>query len=177
MVKLFISHSSKDDGFVRGLRSALADHGQEGWIDSRELRGGDPLWAEIQQAIEAASAYAVVVSPEALQSKRVGKELRYALTVREQRGNEQFPVIPLSLDGTKLGVLEEIRPSPNVRASTKQIEVDAFRSRTLEVTGATFASVLDDPSGCSISRSETSQFLNRTKDGGRARRKTGSAEV
>ncbi len=107
MTKLFISHSSQDDAFVRELRAALADHGQAGWIDSRELRGGDPLWTEIKQAIEAASAYAVVVSPDALQSKWVGKELRHALAVRDQRGKDSFPVIPLSLNGTKLGVLEE----------------------------------------------------------------------
>ncbi|MEI2781738.1 MAG: toll/interleukin-1 receptor domain-containing protein [Candidatus Competibacter sp.] len=79
MDKLFISHSSQDDGFVRDLRAALADHGQDGWIDSRELRGGDPLWLEIKKAIDAASAYAVVVSTDALQSKWVGKELRHAL--------------------------------------------------------------------------------------------------
>ena len=107
MSKLFISHSSRDDGFVRELRAALADHGQAGWIDSRELRGGDPLWMEIQRAIEAASAFAVVVSTDSLQSKWVGSELRYALELREVRGKDKFPVIPLSLNGTKLGVLEE----------------------------------------------------------------------
>ena len=107
MDKLFISHSSQDDGFVRELRAALADHGQDGWIDSRELRGGDPLWPEIKKAIDAASAYAVVVSADALQSRWVGKELRHALLVQEQRGKDRFPVIPLSLNGTKLGVLEE----------------------------------------------------------------------
>lgn len=106
MTKLFISHSSQDDVFVRELRMTLADHGQAGWIDSRELRGGDPLWAEIQKAIDDASAYAVVVSTNSLQSKWVGKELCYALEVQKQLGKEQFPVIPLSLDGTKLGVLE-----------------------------------------------------------------------
>ncbi len=107
MNKLFNSHSSRDDAFVRDLRATLADHGQDGWIDSRELRGGDPLWPEIQKAIEEASAYAVVVSPDALQSKWVGKELRHALALRDQRGKDNFPVIPLSLNGTKLGVLEE----------------------------------------------------------------------
>src|SRR2546427_3209102 len=107
MNKLFISHSSRDDAFVRDLRATLADHGQDGWIDSRELRGGDPLWLEIQRAIEGASAYAVVISPDTLQSKWVGKELRHALDVQKQRGRSAFPVIPLSLDGTKLGVLEE----------------------------------------------------------------------
>lgn len=107
MAQLFISHSSADDDFVRELRAALADHGQQGWIDSRELRGGDLLWPDIQQAIEAASAFAVVVSPDGLQSKWVGKELRHAIALQQQRGKDRFPVIPLSLDSTKLGVLEE----------------------------------------------------------------------
>jgi tetratricopeptide (TPR) repeat protein len=107
MSKLFISHSSEDDGFVRDLQQALQDLGQDLWIDSRVLRGGDPLWEKIQQAIEQASGYAVVVSPNSLQSKWVGKELRHALEVQKKRGKDQYPVIPLSLDGTKLGVLEE----------------------------------------------------------------------
>src|SRR5258708_36256203 len=107
MKKRFISHSSQADAFVRELRASLADHGQDGWIDSRELRGGGPLWTEIQRAIEGASVYAVVISPDALQSKWVGKELRHALVVRDQCGRDKFPVIPLSLNGTKLGVLEE----------------------------------------------------------------------
>jgi tetratricopeptide (TPR) repeat protein len=107
MNSIFISHSSQDDAFVRDLRVALADYGQDAWIDSRELRGGDLLWLEIRKAIEDASAYAVVISTDGLQSKWVGKELRYALDLRKQRGKDKFPVIPLSLNGTKLGVLEE----------------------------------------------------------------------
>jgi hypothetical protein len=79
MATLFISHSSQDDAFVGQLRAALADHGEDVWIDSRALRGGDPLWTEIQKAIDDATACAVVVSTDALQSKWVGKELRYAL--------------------------------------------------------------------------------------------------
>ncbi len=105
--KLFISHSSRDDSFVRELRAAMADQGEDGWIDSRELRGGDLLWAEVQKAIEQASGYAVAVSTDALQSKWVGKELRHAIRLRDERGRDKFPVIPLSLDGTRLGVLEE----------------------------------------------------------------------
>ncbi len=91
----------------RELRAALADQGHTGWIDSRELRGGDPLWSEIQKGIEGATAYAVVVSTDGLQSKWVGKELRYALELQKKRGKDKFPVIPLSLNETKLGVLEE----------------------------------------------------------------------
>src|SRR5258706_12290251 len=71
------------------------------------MRGGDPIWANIKQAIDDASEYAVVINTDVPQSKWVGKELRYALDVQKQRGKDQFPVIPLSLNGTKLGVLEE----------------------------------------------------------------------
>ena len=108
MSKLFISHSSKEDEFVRELRWTLADLKQDAWIDSRELRAGDPLWTDIQKAIESSAAFAVVVSPNALQAKWVGKELRHALDVQKQRGKDQFPVFALSVDGTKLGVLESI---------------------------------------------------------------------
>ena len=107
MSKLFISHSSRDDVFVRDLTHALADLGQDVWIDSRELIGADPLSSEIQHAISEASAYVVVVSIDSLQSRSVGRELRYALDVQKKRGRDRFPIIPLSLNGTRLGVLEE----------------------------------------------------------------------
>lgn len=54
------------------------------------------------------TAYAVVVSPQALQSTWVGKELKHALVVQKQRGKGEYPLIPLSLNGTQLGVLEQI---------------------------------------------------------------------
>src|SRR6185295_4156236 len=100
MTKLFVSHSSRDDAFVRELQQALGNVAQDVWIDSRELRGHDPLWSVIEQAINDASAVAVVISPDSLQSKWVGKELRHALAAQKR-------VIPLSLNDTKLGVLEE----------------------------------------------------------------------
>lgn len=107
MNEVFISHSSSDDAFVRELQQALGDHGVNAWIDSRELLPGGLLDPDITKAIAETAAYAVVVSPASLQSKWVGKELRHALAVQKERGREKFPIIPLSLDGTKLGVLEE----------------------------------------------------------------------
>jgi tetratricopeptide (TPR) repeat protein len=107
MVRLFLSHSSADDGFVRELQEALADLGKEVWIDSRQLKGGDPLWSAIQAAIEAAAGLAVLVSPDAFQSDWVAKELKHGLKLQAERGRTAFPVIPLSLNGTRLGVLED----------------------------------------------------------------------
>lgn len=42
MTQLFISHSSQDGAFMCDLRTALANHSPDVWIDSRELCG-DPL--------------------------------------------------------------------------------------------------------------------------------------
>ena len=103
---VFISHSSQDDDFVRALAQALRLHNVYAWIDSRELLPGGLLNPDITKAINETSAFAVVVSPAALQSTWVGKELKYALTVQAERGKAHYPMIPLSLDGTKLSVLE-----------------------------------------------------------------------
>lgn len=108
MADLFISHASADDGFVHELRVALADHGPQAWIDSRELRGGSPLWTDIESAITGAKAFLVIVSPAALQSEWVGKELAHAVSLQKQRGKGNFPIIPIALDGTRLGVLTQI---------------------------------------------------------------------
>ena len=50
----------------------------------------------IQSAINDTSAFAVLVSTHAFQSKWVGKELRIALDVQRQRGRDKFPVFALS---------------------------------------------------------------------------------
>ena len=137
MTRLFISHSSQDDGFVGDLRQMLADHGHAGWIDSRELRGGDPLWPEIQAAIEAASAFAVVVSPDSLQSKWVGKELQHALKLRAARGKLDFAVIPVSLDGTQLGIMEALfgEEPVYIPVSSQAGGVEALMNALLVATG------------------------------------------
>jgi hypothetical protein len=47
---IFISHASKDDGFVKELREALEGQGLAVWVDSRNLCGGAKLAPEIQKS-------------------------------------------------------------------------------------------------------------------------------
>jgi hypothetical protein len=103
---LFLSHATADDAVVARLREALAELGEPVWIDSRQLRGGQLLWPEVTAAIDAAGAYAVLVSPAAFQSDWVGDELDYALKRQQAVGADVFPVIPLTLDGTRLGAFK-----------------------------------------------------------------------
>jgi tetratricopeptide (TPR) repeat protein len=107
---IFISHATKDDPFVAQLRQALELRGLTVWVDSRSLRGGDPLAPEIEQAIRGARAVLVVVSQHSLKSEWVHDEVDYARQVQRRRGVEQFPIIPLLLPGTTPAALRSFFP-------------------------------------------------------------------
>lgn len=95
----FISHSSKDDDFVKELRLALEGQGLTAWVDSRELIGGNKLAAEIEQAIEGARQFVAVLSPNTIDSPWVRKEIHQALEVEGRRKGDGYRVIVLLLPG------------------------------------------------------------------------------
>jgi tetratricopeptide (TPR) repeat protein len=101
---VFVSHTSKDDSFVAELRRELQRHGVEVWVDSREMAGGDPLDADVRAAIEAATAFVVVLSPAAVGSAWVAREIRHAVKTRKR--NEGYRVVPLLLPGIEPKALE-----------------------------------------------------------------------
>src|SRR5436190_11129189 len=96
---IFISHASKDDPFVTELRLALESQKLTVWVDSRELVAGNKLAPEISEAIEQARQFIVVLSPNALKSDWVRKEIQKALEVEQARKDEGYRVIPLMLPG------------------------------------------------------------------------------
>ena len=106
--KIFLSHSSADKPFVEQLRQALERHNLQGWLDARELRGSDPLRSGLFTAIEQASAYLLLVSTASLQSEWVTRELQHAQKIKNE--HTDYPLIPLLLDGTKLGAFSGYFP-------------------------------------------------------------------
>jgi hypothetical protein len=112
MPALFLSHATEDDAVVRKLQRALEQQGTADapirvWSDSRELKGGDALWPEVEQQIRAADAFLLLVSPAAFQSDWVPAELALALEVQRAQGADHYRVIPLTLDGTRLGAFRQ----------------------------------------------------------------------
>lgn len=102
---VFVSHSSKDDPFVKDLRRALESLNIQTWVDSRELAGGAKLEPEIERAIETARSFLAVLSPSAANSPWVRKEIQKALEVeREQKGGV-YRVVPLLLPGIEPSAL------------------------------------------------------------------------
>jgi tetratricopeptide (TPR) repeat protein len=103
--QVFISHSSKDDDFVRELREALEDQGVPVWVDSRKLRGGEKLAPEVAAAIERARQFVAVIGPNTVNSPWVRREIRKALEVEAARRGEGYRVVPLLLPGVEPSAL------------------------------------------------------------------------
>lgn len=102
---IFISHTSKDDGFVKELRESLEAYGLPVWADSRNLRGGSKLAPEIEAAIEAARQFIVVLSPNTINSPWVRKEIQKALEIERTRKDEGYRAIPILLPGIEPSAL------------------------------------------------------------------------
>ncbi|MGH9844599.1 MAG: TIR domain-containing protein [Blastocatellia bacterium] len=112
---IFISHTSKDDAFVRELREKLAAHKLAVWDDARRLRGGARLVPEIGEAIETARQFIVVFSQNAIESDWVFDEIAKALTVEQARKAEGYSVIPLLLPDFKPAMLKRLAVFPDER--------------------------------------------------------------
>lgn len=77
--ELFLSHSSKDARFVNRLAGTLRAHGIPVWISTHNLIGAQQWHDEIGAALMRCDWFAVVLTPNAVASKWVKRELMFAL--------------------------------------------------------------------------------------------------
>ena len=96
---IFISHSSKDEIFVRDLRINLETHGLSVWIDSRSTSEESRLSPAVERAIEQARQVIVVLSPNSIESAWTRSEISKALQVEKERKDYDYRVIPVLLPG------------------------------------------------------------------------------
>jgi len=128
-MKVFISHSSKDEVLVSKIASYLEDAGLDVWYDKREIMPGDNWADKIAQGLRESDAMVVLVTPTALESNRMQGDIDYALTQRRFKGRlipvlagdargfqgwsipwifERLPVITIQDNGTSGGNLNQI---------------------------------------------------------------------
>ena len=74
MVRVFLSHSSKDKPFVRELADALEAGGEiKVWLDEREIGYGENIVLKIGEGLDA-DAVLLILSPDSVESKWVKEE-------------------------------------------------------------------------------------------------------
>jgi hypothetical protein len=92
---VFISHSAKDKGFVRRLRTDLEVYGYKVWLDEMHLAVGSALYPGLEDAIRNSRFLAAVYSRNSLATPWVARERLFAAA-------EGIPVIPILLDNDGL---------------------------------------------------------------------------
>ena len=97
---IFLSHTCADKDFVWRLASDLKKAGAKVWVDDAEIMIGDSLIQKIQAAISEMDYLGVVLSPEAVSSGWVKKELEIALT--QEIENHRVKVLPIKYKDCEL---------------------------------------------------------------------------
>lgn len=84
MSGVFISYSREDVAFAKRLYAALAEAGQDVWLDAEDLPSGMHWLTGVERAIERADVLAFVISPDSLMSERCMQEIEYASAQRKR---------------------------------------------------------------------------------------------
>ena len=78
-MKVFISHAETDDTLARKIADTLSEAGLEVWDDAREIMPGDNWGEKVSQALQESDAMVVLLTPDAVGSRWVRREIEYAL--------------------------------------------------------------------------------------------------
>jgi hypothetical protein len=90
--EIFLSHASGDRRYADRLAKTLRVHGISVWYSRTHLRGAQQWQDEIGQALRRCDWFVVVLSPKAVRSMWVKRELSYAL-IQKRFQNKIVPVL------------------------------------------------------------------------------------
>jgi hypothetical protein len=101
--KVFLSHSSSDNAFVKGLAVDLAALGHQPWFDEREILGGESIPTRVAEGLQESDFVGVVLSGNSVESQWVENEwqTKYWDEINERR----MSLIPLLLSDCKIPTL------------------------------------------------------------------------
>ncbi|HUZ29411.1 MAG TPA: toll/interleukin-1 receptor domain-containing protein, partial [Solirubrobacteraceae bacterium] len=91
---MFISYSRRDKEFVAKLHEALDAHRKESWVDWEDIPASAQWQREIEDGIDQADAFLLVLSPDSVQSAVCAQELEHAI----QRRKRILPIVHRDVD-------------------------------------------------------------------------------
>jgi hypothetical protein len=90
---VFIRYNRVDVEFASSVANAVRDAGHKVWMDTNSIPGGDDWRKSVGSAIDSAKLVIVILTPEAIRSPWVRRELEYA----DSRGRQVLPIVRRSL--------------------------------------------------------------------------------
>lgn len=116
---VFLSYAHKDNHRRKRVQKALEGRGLSVWVDDRGIQPGAPWAAVIQHAIDHACCLVVILSPDALASRYVMREINYA----DSQNKRIFPVLAGGNHKTAVPfVLNDVQYVSIVKASKSEFE-------------------------------------------------------
>lgn len=98
-MKIFISHSSRDDEFVKKIEKILHHHSIQSWADHNELKDWDSFRTEIKINIDDSDLFLLIWSQDANNSPYVKQELDL---VNSEEYVTKIQKVVFNIDGTEL---------------------------------------------------------------------------
>ena len=92
MREVCLSHASQDQAEARKLRDVLVAHGVPVWFSPHHIRGAQQWQDEIGAALARCGWFLLILSPHAVKSMWVKRELRFALN-DERYENRILPLV------------------------------------------------------------------------------------
>lgn len=99
--EVFLSHSSRDHAFAKRITEDIQRHGVPIWFGPSNIRGAQQWHDEIGEALDRCKWFVLVLSPNAVKSEWVKRELVYALNSPRYR-NCIIPVLHKKCNVLKL---------------------------------------------------------------------------
>ena len=81
---VFVSYAREDQSFALALAAGLKERGQDVWIDQRGISGGDQWVVAIDEAILTQDNFMIILSPNAVASSQVRRELLSAIKLTKR---------------------------------------------------------------------------------------------
>ncbi|MCK5344534.1 MAG: TIR domain-containing protein [Candidatus Heimdallarchaeota archaeon] len=95
-IKCFLSYNSADKTVAIQIGRRLLDKGIDVWLDKWEILAGESITSKIEEGIDNATAFIILMSRNSMKSKWVREELRIAIQRRFER--PKFSLIPILLE-------------------------------------------------------------------------------
>ena len=129
-MRLFVSYSRRDASTVRRLVAALEAEGHDVWIDTDDIRGSERWRSSVATAIRASDVVLLVVSPAAMASSSVEREISVA-------AENSLRIVPV--------VIEDVPISVGLQYDLAGVQRVSFVDRSFDEGMADLNAALIDP--------------------------------
>jgi len=123
----FISYSSKDEDFAQRLYADLQNNGVRCWFAPEEMKGGQKLFQQINEAIRLHDKLLLILSEHSMNSTWVETEIRRARRRERQEGRQLlFPIRLTSYEALQNWTLFDANEGRDLAAEVREYFIPDF---------------------------------------------------